>query len=217
MAYKMFLNGLMMPVCPGKVTVKVNSQNKTINLLNGEEINLLRVPGLSDVSFELLLPHRVYPFSAPVVLPISSYLSTFEQLKQRTTGFQWIFVRTKPGGGMQHYTDMAVSLEDYQITDDSAEGLDTTVRMELKQWRAYGTKQAVVTRAEDGSLTAAIAAHRDSSSAPAVSTYVTKAGDTLWNIARQLTGSGDNWQAIAQRGGLSSNTPKPGTRLDLKG
>ena len=56
MAYKMFLNGLLMPVCPGKVTVKVNGQNKTMNLLNGEEINLLKTPGLSDVSFELLLP-----------------------------------------------------------------------------------------------------------------------------------------------------------------
>lgn len=30
MAYKMFLNGLLMPVCPGKVTVKVNGQNKTM-------------------------------------------------------------------------------------------------------------------------------------------------------------------------------------------
>lgn len=217
MAYKMFLNGLMMPVCPGKVTVKVNSQNKTINLLNGEEINLLKVPGLSDVSFELLLPHRVYPFSAPVVLPISSYLSVFEQLKQRTTGFQWIFVRTKPGGGMLHYTNMTVSLEDYQIIDDAAEGLDTTVRMELKQWRAYGTKQATVTQAEDGSLTATVTSPRDSSSAPSVSSCVTQAGDTLWNIAKQLTGSGDSWADIAQQNGLSSNTPEPGTRLDLRG
>lgn len=66
MAYKMFLNGLLMPVCPGKVTVKVNGQNKTMNLLNGEEINLLKTPGLSDVSFELLLPHRAYPFSSSV-------------------------------------------------------------------------------------------------------------------------------------------------------
>lgn len=90
MAYKMFLNGLLMPVCPGKVTVKVNGQNKTMNLLNGEEINLLKTPGLSDVSFELLLPHRAYPFSSSVVLPPSYYLAYFQRLSQRGTGFQWI-------------------------------------------------------------------------------------------------------------------------------
>lgn len=119
MAYKMFLNGLLMPVCPGKVTVKVNGQNKTMNLLNGEEINLLKTPGLSDVSFELLLPHRAYPFSSSVVLPPSYYLAYFQRLSQRDTGFQWILVRTKPGGGMLHYTNMTVALENYQIIDDA--------------------------------------------------------------------------------------------------
>ena len=98
MAYKMFLNGLLMPVCPGKVTVKVNGQNKTMNLLNGEEINLLKTPGLSDVSFELLLPHRAYPFSSSVVLPPSYYLAYFQRLSQRDTGFQWILVRSQAAG-----------------------------------------------------------------------------------------------------------------------
>lgn len=216
MAYKMFLDSLMMPICPGKVTVKVNSQNKTMNLLNGEEINLLKVPGLSDVSFELLLPHRAYPFSSPIVLPISSYLSHLEQLKNRNTGFQWILVRTKPHGGMLHYTNMTVSLESYQIVDDASEGMDTTVQVELKQWRSYGTKTADVTRAEDGSLTASVTTDRPAPSAPTFSDYVTKAGDTLWNIAKQLTGDGENWQSIAQNSGLSTNLPEAGVKLNLK-
>lgn len=216
MAYKMFLHGLMMPVCPGKVTVKVNSQNKTMSLLNGEEINLLKTPGLSDVSFELLLPHRAYPFSSAVVLPPSYYLAYFQRLKQRDSGFQWILVRTKPGGGMLHYTNMSVSLEDYSIVDDASEGLDTTVQIALKQWKSYGTKRADITQAEDGSLNAVITSTRPASSAPSPSAYVTKAGDTLWNVAKQLTGSGDNWMAIAKRSGLSTNTPDAGTQLDLR-
>ena len=170
MAYKMFLNGLLMPVCPGKVTVKVNGQNKTMNLLNGEEINLLKTPGLSDVSFELLLPHRAYPFSSSVVLPPSYYLAYFQRLSQRGTGFQWILVRTKPGGGMLHYTNMTVALEDYQIVDDASEGLDTTVQIELKQWKSYGTKRADITQAEDGTLTASITSTRPAPSAPSPAT-----------------------------------------------
>ena len=217
MAYKMFLDGLMMPVCPGKVTTKVNGQNKTMNLLNGEEINLLKVPGLSDVSFELLLPHCAYPFSSPVVLPISSYLSHFEQLIQRDNVFQWILVRVTPIGTLLNYTNMTVSLENYQIIDNAESGFDTTVQVSLKQWRSYGTKTADVTQAEDGSLTATVTSSRPASSSPSLSDYVTKPGDTLWNIAKQLTGDGSNWQTIARDNGLSTNLPEAGVQLDLKG
>ena len=52
-----------MPITPSKVTVKINNQNKTMTLINGEEINILKAAGLSDVSFELLLPQVSYPFT----------------------------------------------------------------------------------------------------------------------------------------------------------
>ena len=40
MAYKMYLGGVLMPITPSKVTVKINNQNKTMTLINGEEINI---------------------------------------------------------------------------------------------------------------------------------------------------------------------------------
>lgn len=56
MAYKLYMAGTLMPITPSKVTVKINNQNKTMTLINGEEINILKAAGLSDVSFELVLP-----------------------------------------------------------------------------------------------------------------------------------------------------------------
>lgn len=50
-----------MPITPSKVTVKINNQNKTMTLINGEEINILKAAGLSDVSFELVLPKCPIP------------------------------------------------------------------------------------------------------------------------------------------------------------
>ena len=52
MAYKLYMAGTLMPITPSKVTVKINNQNKTMTLINGEEINILKAAGLSDVSFE---------------------------------------------------------------------------------------------------------------------------------------------------------------------
>ena len=42
MAYKMYLDGVLMPITPSKVKVKINNQNKTLTLINGEEINILK-------------------------------------------------------------------------------------------------------------------------------------------------------------------------------
>ena len=38
MAYKLYMAGTLMPITPSKVTVKINNQNKTMTLINGEEI-----------------------------------------------------------------------------------------------------------------------------------------------------------------------------------
>ena len=45
MAYKMYLAGVLMPVTPAKVKLKINNQNKTMTLINGEEINILKEAG----------------------------------------------------------------------------------------------------------------------------------------------------------------------------
>ena len=37
MAYKLYMAGTLMPITPSKVTVKINNQNKTMTLINGEE------------------------------------------------------------------------------------------------------------------------------------------------------------------------------------
>ena len=50
-----------MPITPSKVKVKINNQNETLTLISGEEINILKAAGLTDVSFDLLLPQVPYP------------------------------------------------------------------------------------------------------------------------------------------------------------
>ena len=124
MAYKLYMAGTLMPITPSKVTVKINNQNKTMTLINGEEINILKAAGLSDVSFELVLPQVSYPFSNGGAQSAAYYLSLFERLKVSKTPFQFILNRQKPGGGMFHYTNLTVGLETYEITDDAGEGFD---------------------------------------------------------------------------------------------
>lgn len=61
--YYFFLGLMQLPVAPSKMAVKVNSKNKKINLINEGEVNLIKSPGLSEVSFDIRLPNSYYPWA----------------------------------------------------------------------------------------------------------------------------------------------------------
>lgn len=62
--YELYIDGVLFPVTPGSLNIKINNKNKTITLINEGEVNLIKSPGLSDITIpELLLPINKYPFS----------------------------------------------------------------------------------------------------------------------------------------------------------
>lgn len=199
MAYTMYLDGVLMPITPSKVKVKINNQNETLTLINGEEINILKEPGLTDVSFDLLLPQVSYPFTNGGAQSADYYLSLFERLKTSKQPFQWILNREKPNGSRLFYTNLTVGMEDYQITDDAEEGFDITVTVSLKQYRHYGTKTVTIQPAPTPATkpTATVEPpKRETSQAPKQSTYTVKSGDCLWNIAKKYLGDGSRYNEI---------------------
>lgn len=199
MAYKMYMAGTLMPVTPSKVKVKVNSQNETLTLINGEEINILKAPGLTDVSFDLMLPQVSYPFTNGGAQSANYYLSLFERLKTGKEPFQWILSRTRPNGRALFHSNLTVGLEDYQITDDAKEGFDITVSIKLKQWRAYGTKTVTIKPAPAPTQPATATVEeppRETTTAPKNTSYTVKSGDCLWNIAKKYLGDGSRYTEI---------------------
>lgn len=195
----MYLDGVLMPITPSKVKVKINNQNETLTLISGEEINILKAAGLTDVSFDLLLPQVPYPFTNGGAQPADYYLSLFERLKTAKEPFQWILNREKPNGSRLFYTNLTVGMEDYQITDDAEEGFDITVTVSLKQYRHYGTKTVTIQPASTPATkpTATVEPpKRETSQAPKQSTYTVKSGDCLWNIAKKYLGDGSRYNEI---------------------
>lgn len=201
MAYAMYLDGVLMPVTPSKVKVKISNQNKTLALINGEEINILKEPGLTDVSFDLLLPQVSYPFTNGGAQPADYYLSLFERLKTAKQPFQWILNRSMPNGRRLFYTNLTVGMESYEIADDAGAGFDIQVKVSLKQYRRYGTKTATIQPAAAQTPTPTPTAtveqpRRETSGAPQQSTYTVKSGDCLWNIAKKYLGDGSRYKEI---------------------
>lgn len=61
--YDFYLKKCLLPVPPEKLQIKINNANKTVTLINGQQVNLLKKAELSDIEFECLLPQAKYPFA----------------------------------------------------------------------------------------------------------------------------------------------------------
>ena len=210
MAYEMYMGNMLCPVTPSKLQLKIKNQNKTMNLINGEEINSLKNAGLTEVSYDLLLPNVKYPFASykSGFVGAKYFLDELKKMKVGKKPFQFKVIRTFPNGNALFDTDLTVSLEDYTIKEDAKQGLDVVVSIKLKQFRHYGTKIVKVTVPDESTssnepkeLTASVEEVRETSNSPAPSegstlTHTVVEGDSLWNIAKKYYGNGSKYTAI---------------------
>lgn len=140
--YDFYLDRCLLPVTPEKLEIKINNGNKTVNLINDGEINILKKAGLSDVEFECMIPQIKQPYAIykDGFKDAAYFLEYIEKLKTEQKPFQFIVVRRKPDGKALFNTNMKVSLEDYKIKEDAGEGFDVGIKISLKQYRDYSTK-----------------------------------------------------------------------------
>lgn len=146
MGYDVYLSKVLLPVAPSKITTTIKNQNQTMTLINEGEINLLKTPGLTDISFTMLIPHQQYPFARYIngFKPQDYYLEKLELMKTNMKPFQFIISRQTPDLKAMYNTNMTVTLEDYKIKEDRQNGFDLEVDIQLKQYRKYGTKVVVI-------------------------------------------------------------------------
>lgn len=193
--YDIYFDKVLFPIAPSKIKTSIKNKNKTIDLISEGEVNMLKDAGLTEISFSVLLPNQRYPFARyPNGFRAASYyLGILEGYKAQKKPFQFIISRTLPNGSVLFYTNLKVSLEDYDIEDNAGEGFDTKVTINLKQYREYGTKTVKVANvATKTKKTRSEGAGANTSG----KSYTIKSGDTLWNIAKKKLGSGSRWKEI---------------------
>lgn len=176
--YDFYLGKCLLPIAPEKLTTKINNANDTLTLINDGQINILKTAELTDIEFECIIPQSMYPFAKYKAgfLDASYFLQHFEQLKTGKKPFQFIVSRTTPNGKFLFATNMKVSLEDYKITEQAKTGLDLTVKINLKQYRDYGTKTVNI-KIADSKPKAVVQPARSTESKPVSKEY--KVGDIV--------------------------------------
>ncbi|HBG8611920.1 TPA: LysM peptidoglycan-binding domain-containing protein [Clostridioides difficile] len=202
MAYDFYLDGVQLPIAPPKLEVKVTNKNKTVDLINTGEVNILKKEGLSEISFEAEFTHNKLPFYRGTFRDVQFFLSKLELLKTDCKPFQFIVSR-EMGGKVLFNTNMKVSLEEYNIVEDADNGSDVKVAIKLKQYRDYSTKKLVPATPEKtnyGRTPTPVMKPKefrpDSSNKPNGKTYTVKAGDSLWSICQKQLGNGSLYKKV---------------------
>ena len=200
MAYYFYLGNVLLPIPPKKLELKISNQNKTYDLMNYSEINVLKNPGLTSIEFEVLLPNVKYQFAMYKndFQNAKYYLGILENLKVNKSAFQFIVIRKFPNGNSIFDTNIKVSIEDYTITDSTDEGFDTKVKIKLKQYREYSTKtvQVTIKQYKPPVVTRTVTTNNTAASKPSGQNYTVKRGDCLWNIAKKYYGNGSKYTTI---------------------
>ena len=195
MAYYFYLNEILLPIAPPKLELKVNNKNNTMDLINHGEINLLNKPGLTEITFDAMIPHNKYPFATykDGFKNAEYFLKEIENLKVNQKPFQFIVSRTSPNGTVLFYTNIKVSLEEYSIIEDAEDNSDITIPIKLKQYKDFVTKKIVVSKPDSNSNVPSGTVQQerpDSTNKPSSKTYTVKKGDSLWSICKSQLGDG---------------------------
>lgn len=212
MAYSFFLvndnKKVQLPVAPSDLTININGRNETIDLMNEGEVNLLKSPGLTEISFTALIPQVVkYPFAVNYE-PVDTYSNFLNEMIENKKPFRFIVVRTA-GTKLLFDTNLKVACEKYALKESADNGFDVELEISLKQYKEYGvktitivttqtTKKTTTKKTSTSKKTTTTSSTNDKRDTKSNSgkTYKVKKGDTLWAIAKKYYGSGAKWKTI---------------------
>lgn len=233
MSYYFYLGDFMLPVPPPRMDIRVNNKNKTINLINEGEINIIKTPGLKEISFEALLPNANYPFAdysqslagnavsaflgnAFSYRPAINFLESLQTAKNSNSPVRLIITRMTASFAMLFDTNFLVTVEDFTMRDDAKNAYDIIVPLRLKEWRDYGTKEVTVTTDENGNQVVTVNKPRQTDKSVDRAWTVTKE-KSVFEAVKMASGGSLNWRSVANLNGiLNPNAVQPGQVLRLE-
>lgn len=223
--YRFQIDDLELPFAPSSLNVKINNKNETITLINEGEVNIPKLPGLTEISFTARIPQTQYPFASKLK-SAAVYTDKFKALKLSKKNFKLTISRPQianrkaNGYGSSVFT---VTLEDYTIKENAEEGLDLLIDLNFKEYVPYSTKvyKKVQKPNTDGEKTELKkATNTIAKPASTNKSYTVVKGDNLWKIARKFYGgTGSNWKIIydANKDIIESTAKKYGKKSSSNG
>lgn len=183
---------IRLPVIPSSFELSLPNQNTTVNITNLGEINLIGKAGLATITVESFFPRQEYPFCLYSDFPTpSECISKIIKWKESGKPIRLIITNTP--------INYAMSIESFSYSEQDGTG-DVYFVLELKEYKFIKTNASKTTTTSNGTTIKTPQTKRETKSV--ATNYVIKSGDTLWGIAKKMTGSGDNYKALATKNNI---------------
>lgn len=198
--YHFFIGDLELPYAPSELKLTIGSNNKSVELISGGEINILKNPKLTEIEFDIELPRgRQYPFANRLVSS-KTYTDYFEKLMLEKIPTKLVITRPNPfgkswiGGTIKDFesTVLNVSLEGYTLKESAENAYDVVVSLKFKEYVTFGTVKKVV----ENKVPEVTKPVVKEVAKEADKTHTVKSGDCLWKISRKYYGTGNKWKVI---------------------
>jgi len=212
MAYRMFLvlegRAFELPVLPPKLQVRVSGKNESFSVLQLGEVNMLRKPGLQEVSWESFFPASTAPYVTGTALPPASYIKAINAHRQTEKPVQLIFL------GTDLDTSLEMGIESFDYEERYGELGDIYYSIKLKEWKDYSPRRIVLLSQPKQEPVAQVAEQKRPGSPPPVETITVVKGDSLWAIAKRHYNDGSKYPMIYSANKDLIDARNKGTRND---
>lgn len=204
--YELYIDGLLMPIAPMEYKVKINNKNRVVSLLNGNDLNLIKGAGLSEISTKIRLPSEDFP-SVMNYQPQSIFLDKFESLKSnddKKKVVSFVLLREYPNRSIEPIKFEMVTLEEYEFDEDARSAMDLIVTLKFKQYiPPPSSKLEVPKNNTETSGTKVIVKNERPSSREKVNNAKVE-DETLLEFSKKHTGSFNNAEEIARKNKISN-------------
>lgn len=211
--YKMYLGindgeeGFIIPVLPEKIQIDEGGDNKTYNIINLGEVNVINLPKLTKVSFESYFPLNKGPYvSAEKLFTPSFYVNKIQEWRKKCYKVRFIFTGSTLDSVFNTSTEInnTFSIENFKYEEHGGEVGDIYYTLELKKYRNYVARKVDMKKSTNGTTATISKVEKREGNSPKNKTCTVIEGDTLWHISKKYLGNGNKYMEIASLNNISN-------------
>lgn len=192
------------PVLPEKIEVSSSGDNKTYDISQLGEVNVIKSSKLTEIAFESIFPVNWFPganVAQQAIFAPSHYIDKIEKWRREKQPMRLVLV------GSTMNINLPVSVERLIWSESGGAVGDIAFQLSLKEYRFYAAKKVQVAK-QSGSvsvtmpklLSSKTPARADTRVQP--KTYTLVAGDNLWKVAQKFLGDGSKYKQIQTLNGI---------------
>lgn len=188
-----------LPVLPETISVTYGTKNDSINVYGIGEVTIIQSRQAAIIEFSSFFPAKYFSGCNYSNIPKPS------QAKQTIVNMQKAKkpIRLTVSGSLK--VSMYVTIESFDVYEQGGDVGTLYYTIRLKEYREVKIRQMVVNTETKEASPEVTTSRTDNTPQPR--TYTVKHGDCLWNIAKKIYGSGEQFTKIyeANRSVIGSN------------